>query len=381
MLNRKNISILIYSLGVGGAERVVSVLLDGLKDKYNIFLVLMNDTIKYDIPENTKVVYLENSNPQESGIKKLLKLPLLGWKYKKICEENRIDTSLSLMYRPNYINVLAKIFGMKSKVIISERSMPSLQQKSGLQGFINKILIKNLYKRSDIVLANSIGNSKDLKDNFGIQEVIVVNNPFDLEKIKQFYRENIHMDDSKFKFITIGRLDGWKNHKLLINAMKNIDSYLYIIGDGVLKHTLELQIKELKLEKKVFLLGQQSNPFAYFSKADCFLFGSNHEGFPNVLIEALACGLPIISTDCQSGPREILAPNGDVNFQLKDNIELAEYGILVPVNNEEKLNQAMRLMISDESMREQYSKKAIQRANDFRLKKIIKQYEEVICAD
>ena len=143
----------------------------------------------------------------------------------------------------------------------------------------------------------------------------------------------------------------------------------------------KFRIENLELTDKVYLLGKKENPFAYISKADCFVFASNHEGFPNVLVEALACGLPIISTDCQSGPREILAPDRDVNFQLKEEIELAEYGILTPIKNLDKLQEAMNLMINNESLRKKYQDKAKQRANDFRIDKIIKQYEEIICAE
>jgi N-acetylgalactosamine-N,N'-diacetylbacillosaminyl-diphospho-undecaprenol 4-alpha-N-acetylgalactosaminyltransferase len=84
---RKNISILIYSLASGGAERQVSTLINKLKNKYHIVLVLMNDTIFYDIPADTKIIYLEKSNGNENGIKKLLKLPYLGWKYNKILKK------------------------------------------------------------------------------------------------------------------------------------------------------------------------------------------------------------------------------------------------------------------------------------------------------
>lgn len=87
------------------------------------------------------------------------------------------------------------------------------------------------------------------------------------------------------------------------------------------------------------------------------------------MVEALACRLPIISTDCQSGPREILAPNSDINFQLKDKVELAEYGILSPVKNVEKMKETMNLIINDESLRKKYQNKAKQRANDFRIGK------------
>lgn len=95
----------------------------------------------------------------------------------------------------------------------------------------------------------------------------------------------------------------------------------------------------------------------------------------------MVCGCSVISTDCLSGPREILVPNSDVNFQLENNIELAEYGILIPIKNVDKLQEAMNLIINDESLRKSYQDKAKQRANDFRIDKIIKQYEEIICAE
>ena len=100
-----------------------------------------------------------------------------------------------------------------------------------------------------------------------------------------------------------------------------------------------------------------------------------------MLIEALICKLPTISTDCKSGPREILASNTDLNFNLINNIELGEYGILVPIKNVEKMKEAMNLIINDESLRKNYQEKAKHRANDFRIDKIIKQYEEIICAE
>ena len=134
---KKRLSILIYSLANGGAERVVSILLNDLKDIYDINLFLMCDNIFYCVPDNVKITFLEKSSVDENGIKKLLKLPFLSYRYKKL---NKSDVSLSFMNRPNYINIISKILGMKGKVVISERSMPSLQHKSGMQGKINKVL-------------------------------------------------------------------------------------------------------------------------------------------------------------------------------------------------------------------------------------------------
>jgi len=374
------LSIFIYSLASGGAERVVSILLNELKDRYDITLVLMKNRIDYDIPKEIKIELLEDSDPNESGIIKLLKLPLLGYKYKKQIKNS--DISLSFMNRPNYINIFAKLFGAKSRTIISERAMPSLQHRDGLQGKINRFLIKMLYPYSDIVIANSMGNSLDLKKNFNIYEVITINNPFDIAKIKRESQESIELNRDRFSFITIGRLDFGKNHKLMIEAIKEVDANLYIIGEGELKEELETQIRELKLDNRVFLLGRQNNPYKYLSKVDSFLFTSLYEGFPNVLVEALACGLPIISSDCRSGVREILAPKSDFTFQLKDDsFELAEYGILTAVNNRKSLLKAMKHIVENRLLCKEYGSKAVLRANEFDKFKILVNFLEVIEAN
>jgi len=375
---KQKLSILIYSLAGGGAERVVSILLNELKNRYNITLFLMNDTIFYDIPKDIKIIYLENSLPFESGIKKLLKLPFLGWRYKKI---NDADISLSFMNRPNYINVLAKIFGMKSKVIISERIAPSKEyQTDNIKDKISRFLIKILYPKANIIIPNAEGIKIDLINNFLINKNIikVVNNPVNINKIIKMKKENIEFRDDNFSFITIGRLQKQKNHSLLIEAMQTIDAKLYIIGDGELREELQKQIKELGLMDRVFLLGRQENPYKYLSKADCFIFSSNYEGFPNVLLEALACELPIISTDCASGPREILAPNTDITKILKDNIELAKYGILVPINNQPLFTKAMEEIIKNRDLREKYSNIAKNRAKDFNKEEILDKLLDII---
>lgn len=371
-MNKKKLSILIYSLACGGAERVVSILLNELKDKFDIILILMNDEIVYKIPKNQQIIYLGNSDPDENGLLKFLKLPFLGFKYREICKKNNIEISMSFMNRPNFINILAKVFGNRIKTIISERSMPSLQHKNGLQGFVNRKLIKFLYKKADIVIANSHGNRLDLKNNFFINNVLTINNP-----IENIPDKKISKND-KFTFVTIGRLDKGKNHKLIIEAMKDLDANLYIIGDGELHKQLSIQIKKLKLEDKVFLLGQQSNVFNYLLKSDCFVFSSQHEGFPNVLLEALSCMLPIISTDCKSGPREILAPGTDINYQLKNNVEICEYGILIPINDIKKFNEMMSEIMNNKKLLNKYIKNSKKRVKDFEKDKIIYQYSKVI---
>ena len=165
---KKKLSILIYSLANGGAERVVSILIQELNDVFDITLFLMNDTIYYDIDPNINIIYLERSNPQEHGLLKLLKLPFLAWKYKRL---NQSGISLSFMYRPNYINIIAKLFGMKSRVLVSERDFPSAKNSQGIQGKINLILIKYLYEKAPHIITNSLMMKHDLKTNFNIRNV------------------------------------------------------------------------------------------------------------------------------------------------------------------------------------------------------------------
>ena len=374
---KKNLSILIYSLAGGGAERVVSILLYELQKEFNITLFLMNDTIFYEIPHDVKVVYLKKSNPTEGGIKKLLKLLFLAWEYK---QSNKSDISLSFMNRPNYVNIIAKIFGMRSRIIVSERTAPSQEYSTnGIKDQVSKYLIRYLYPKADVIIANARGMEMDLIDNFGIkQNMKVINNPLDVDKILKKQKEPIDIELKKFSFITVGRFFKQKNHKLLIEAMDIMDANLYIIGDGELREEIETQIRELNLQDRVFLLGRKINPYKYLSKADCFVFSSDYEGFPNVLLEALVCGLPIISTDCQSGPREILAPDTDVGFKLKEGIEIAKYGILTPVEDKAHLQKAMHLIISNKRLRASYREKAWSRAKSFDKQIIVNEFIDIL---
>jgi len=374
----KKLSILIYSLGSGGAERQVSLLVKYLAKKYKIYLVLMNDAIFYEVPENVEIVFIEKSNPRENGIKKLLKLPFLALKYKKFLKESKIDVSISFMNRPNYINSLSKILASKGKAILSERISPLNEYKTNsIKDRINRFLIKNLYKKADLVIPNSKRTAFELNKFFNVKNTKVIYNMLEFSKYnKEKYNKEKNED---FSFINVGRFEPQKNHFLLIEAFKKINSdvKLYLIGDGYLREELEKKVKNANLEEKVIFLGRQKNVFNFLSKANCFVLSSNYEGFPNVLIEALACELPIISSDCPSGPREILAPNTDFTKQTKD-IEFAEYGILTPIGDVDKLADAMKKIYEDKNIRYEASKKAIKRAKDFEIEKIIKEWENII---
>jgi len=378
---KKKLAILSYSLAGGGAERVVSNLLYGLKEHYEITLVLMQDKIGYKIPSDIKLYFLEKSDPTEPGVIKLAKLPYLGWKYKKFCQQNSIEISLAFMNRPSYISVFAKIFFSRAKTVISERSTPSMiYGHNTLLDKVNKFLIRRLYPKADFIISNSEGNKLDLIKNFAIDKTLIetLYNPFDLKQIEQLSAKAVKdINFKKFTFISVGRLDAGKNHRLLIDAfsqLKQKNIQLIILGEGELHRELEKQIKILNLEEKVILQGFESNPYQYLLRSHVFVFSSNYEGFPNVLIEALACGLSLISTDCQSGPREILAPDIDITFHLKAGVEKAKYGLLVPPASVKDLSHAMNSLFENKELYQNYRDQAKHRAFDFETKKVLKKW-------
>jgi glycosyltransferase involved in cell wall biosynthesis len=381
----KKIVILINSLDGGGAERVVSTLLNNLVDKYECYLILMENKISYSLDKRVNIISLDEKINQ-SGIVKLIRLPIITYKLSKIIKKYKFPQITSFLYRANYVNILTKYLS-NHRSVISERIAPSsMYEDNSISSIISKFLIKNLYNKADEIISVSKAIEKDLIENFNIYvKQNVIYNPYDIGKLKQLSQETIGHDiDKERSIISVGSLGKRKNYVLLLNAFSKIDDkkyILYILGKGEDESILKDLVKILKLEKRVIFLGFDNNPYKYLSKISIFILSSNSEGFPNVLVEAMVCGCSVISTDCLSGPREILSPNSDVSFQLKDEMELVEYGILTPIKNVEKLKESINLIIKDENLRKNYQEKSKERANDFRIEKIIKQYEEIICVE
>lgn len=375
------LGILIYSLSGGGAERVVSYLVSYcVNNNIDVHLILMNSTITYNLPEGTKIHYIETSEGSESGIKKAIKIPLLAYKYAKLVKKLKLTHSLSFLTRPSFINVLAsKLTTHKFKVITNERAFPSLQYSyKGFQSSFNKTLIKTLYKKSDLVISNSYGNAGDLVDNFEVpaDKMKVIHNPIDLSKIENTKPNLSFFNSEKFNIITLGRLDIGKNHEMLIRAIHQLQNptlQLYIFGVGDLHEEFEKLIEELELKEQVFLMGFNPNPYQYLKSADLFIFGSNHEGFPNVLLEAMACGLPILSTNCQSGPSEIMELE-----TVKEDMMVTDYGILVPIKNTDLMAKGISYFVENDTYAETCKKNSKSRIKDFEKDTILKKYIDLI---
>ena len=392
----KKIAFFINSLEGGGAERILSTIINELYTSFHITLILMEDKIDYEIPKDIDIMYLGNKNINKSNFSKLFNIFFLSYEYARLCKNLNIDYSFSLTLRPNLINSLSRFFYDKSKTILYEVATPSLQyQNKSLSSWIIKILIKKIYPLAKILISNSYGVANDLKKNFNIKNSIkVIYSPIDIGFIRNISNQkcDIFENDKRIKFITVGRLDAGKNHQMMIKSfskLSDINTVLYILGDGILKQELEELVYKLNLKNRVIFLGFDNNPYKYLSKADIFLFSSNFEGFPTVLIEALACSLPIVSTDCLNGPREILDKNiNNCLYHTKEELNLVEYGILTPVQNELVFHDAMNLIINNTKLKLKYKQNSYDRSIYFSkeksinsIKKIFNNNLEILCVE
>jgi len=375
-----NLAIFIYSMSGGGAERVVSYLIPYLKKKnHTVHLILMNTTMKYELPTDVQIHFLEKSRGSESGILKFLKLPFLAYKYAKLSKRLDFTHSFSLLSRPNYVNVMMTYFSRKPpKVIVSERNYASeIYGYGDMQSKINNLLVKKLYFKADLVIGNSKANVKDLIENYGVKQkrTAVIENPIDLQKLDKSEAIADFFEHNVFNMISVGRFDVQKNHQLLIRALAKIThGRLYLLGQGSLEHEIrELAASEGVLDRVIFL-GFDPNPYKYLKSADLFVFGSNHEGFPNVLLEAMACGLPILTTNCKSGPDEIMELENSVDNALMK----TPYGILTPVGDIELMAEGMQYFIQNPDYLQSCKKNVLRRIKAFEKDDILKAYEKAL---
>ncbi len=382
----KQVTLFINSLTSGGAERVLSIIATELvKQNIELHLLCIEKDNVYTLPKEVNITYLSTLTKYDSSFKKLLYLPYLGYKLKKYIQKNQTTLIQSHIYRANFINILAKIFGAKHQVQVVEVTSINNLKEGSFSKKINFILIKLLYKHADMIIFKAQRMKIEFLKNIpNIKKHTVINNPYDIQKITSLAKEPVedfNFNPSKQHLISVGRLSSEKRFINIIKALENLESNveLILIGEGEEEKNIKEYVSIHKLEERVHLLGKKENPFKYLKQATLFVLASEGEGFPNVIIEAMLCGTAVVSTDCISGPREILAPNTDINFQLSSGIELAQNGILYPVDDEKALTLAIETMLSNDEKRNEYIAHARKQSHKYTLDNIIKQYKEILC--
>lgn len=395
-----NIAFIIPTLGNGGAERVMSYLTHALPKDFNKFIFTYDISSQDYIYEgeiiklNVDFKHTISSNP----FKKVYSYFKRVQELKKAKKKHNIDLAISFLGDANIPNILSR---GSEKVIISVRNFKTHELHHKIPR-IEKIGILTLYNRADKIIAVSKEIKSDLIQNFKLKEdkIDVIYNLYDIKKIQQRSLEPVEEEfigtEEAPIIISAGRLCPQKGFSNLIRVFSSVHSKyhkarLIIMGRGELETTLKQQVKELNISSNVLFLNFQENPFKLIKNASVFVLSSHFEGFPNILVEAMICGTPVIATDCQSGPKEILTTSKDIENKVTT-ISLEEYGVLVPVCNnnlnknynapleksEALLQEAVVTLLENRELMSDYSRKGIERAKEFSIDRIINDWKDII---
>lgn len=379
--------IVITNMIGGGAQKTVANLSKYFSKYFDLHIVTLYDTKdKYDF--EGELHHINYNIPTASPIQNYY-LQLKGiWQLKKLKKELNIKCSISFLPEADIMNILSC---NGERTIISIRN--NLSKATYLRGIFGK-LFKYCLAKADRIVAITNGVKDDMVTNFGVNhdKITTVYNPIlDLPfstSVKQ----------TKNYITTMGRLELQKGHNHLIRAFKYVvDEYdstlkLIILGEGSMRQELSKLIVDLKMEKNVILQGFVSNPLEVISRGRLFIFPSAYEGLGNSLLEVLQLGLPIISSDCNFGPREILSPNTEYDFRVANEIDVSSGAAVlipapsadflnadVPLNNQEKLMaEAIIRVLSDDALGKRLSCLALQRAQDFTLTSIGDIWRDII---
>lgn len=354
------IGIFLPSLRGGGAERVMLFLARGFVEKgYEVDLVLAKSEGPYlrDVPENVNVVDLKAGRVFTS-------LSALV----RYLRKAQPFALLSAMDHSNIIALWAqRLARVRARVVVSVHHTLSMGVKhSNRRGRLIPYIARWCYGWADGVVAVSRGVADDLSNTLDLprERIRVIYNPVVVPELFELVTEP--MEHPWFRageppvVLSVGRLTAAKDYPTLLRAFSLVirarPVRLVILGEGEERARLEAMVWDLGLEDVVSLPGFVKNPYAYMSKAAVFVLSSAWEGFGNVLVEAMACGTPVVSTNCPSGPAEIL--------------ESGKYGRLVPVGNAEALAEGI-LAVLDGSTNSEVLR---HRAKEFSYDDIADQY-------
>lgn len=302
------IAMLISGLRNGGAEGVCVTLANGFVERgVEVKLVVLNldgaVRIK-DLDIRVKLTNLNLKNARKSFF--LLR---------EFIKENSIDNILVFNFQLTIMLVLIRICTTLNYKIIA-RNISTLSDKSKYETnlwhkYITHAITRLLYNKSDVIIAQSQGMADDLLANYRIkkEQVIIIHNPIKPEFELLLKEQPCFLSDNKNEILFVGRLNTVKGLEYILNAFSKQDFSKYIlriVGDGELKQELQLLADKLGILERVIFEGFQPKTVSFFRNAQVTVLASLYEGFPNVLVESIAVGTPVVSFNCKSGPSEII---------------------------------------------------------------------------
>jgi glycosyltransferase involved in cell wall biosynthesis len=364
---QKRVAIFIPDMRGGGAQRVAMNLCRGISERGHLVdLVLAEATGPYlaEIPESVHLVDLR-------ARRILLSLPALV----RYLREEKPAALLSFLHYANIVALWARrLARCPKRVVVTEHNTlsSSVENALGLALRLMPQLTRLFYPWADAVVAVSQGVADDLAQRTGIsrKRIQVIYNPVVTPQLREKARTRAEhpwfRDANQPVIVAVGRLTAQKDFSTLIRAFACVRRTravrLLILGEGEERPQLEALVKQLCLDQDVSLPGFVPNPYPYMAQASLFILSSRWEGLPTVLVEALYCGTPIVSTDCPSGPREILRGG--------------QYGRLVPVADVASLARAIEIILDNRGNRPPRES-----VKPFEMETIVRQYMSIMCGD
>ena len=356
MKNNNKIAIVSASLGVGGAERFAGLLSFMLYDLgYEVHHIIILDNVDYDY--KGVLVNLGKLFPDEKGIFRAVKK---GKYIAKYLAENDIQMIIDNRSRPTFVR---EVF---TKWIYGNRKRYFMIHSSNLEMYFPKLGANYLYKNITklVCVANEI--EQKVGSQFNLKNAATIYNPI----IFPEHLTEKPKDTPENYLLFFGRLEEEiKNFSLMLNSFKHSKVYengvkLLLVGDGLSKNLIETKIKELQLRDFVQILPFQKNITPYIQYAKATILTSHFEGFPMSLIESLATKTPVISVDCETGPKEI----------VQDKVN----GLLVPNHDEFALSEAIKTMIQDEKLYQICKNNAQKSVEHLSLTTIAQQWKQLL---
>ena len=357
------------TLGSGGVPHQVLYLLKSLKrEKFSFKVVAFQKKSFYlnQWPAEVPLICLNKESRFDFF--------RLVWQLRSLIREEKPDTILSFCWYANFLALLCtRAMRHRPSVIIVAPCSTSYFLRASRFAAVKSLLIRWFYPRASHIIAVSRGVKDDLVQSFSMRpsKIKVIYCGIDTEQIRALNREWVSFPWFKERLpiiIAVGRLAKEKNYPLLLKAFslarRKIPSRLIVLGEGEKQEFLEELVKEWEIEKDVSFVGFQENPFKWMARASMLALSSNFEGFANVIIEAMACGTPVVSTRCPCGPDEVIDNGID--------------GLLVECGDEKALAGAMLRLLKNEDLRRELIRNAKNKVEQFSLSRMTNEYDQVL---
>ncbi len=356
--------VLLYSMGSGGAERVTANLSNywvAQGNEVTIATIASQNFNSYDLDPRIERIYLDLQSDSKNVLMGLYHNAIRVVSVRRLIKQLQPDIAIAMMTTSNVILALATLGMTNIKTIGSERSNPSVNRV----GRLWTLLMKYTYRLLSAVTAMSTQSQEWLQVNTNAKSVIAIPN-FASWPLPSYEPKVMPPKSQRKILLAVGRLVNEKGQAMLIDAFSKVEKKypdwdLFIVGEGYLENSLKKQVNQLDLDERIFFPGKVGNVCDWYESSDLYVMSSVVEGFPNTLVEAMSYGLPSVSFDCDTGPRDIITH--EVN------------GLLVKPKDIDGLAEALDRMMGDDELRKQFAIKAPEVRDKFSLEKITGMWE------